>query len=136
MAYHDKHVWNGQTADDLSATGTHADIFAPGEKVIVHSVGAVVTTVMDGAATIAADLVDEGTRGDANGGSITIPTTTAVGKKLVDTTSTIFPLTVEAGDHIYFQVTSAATSGGCVYSVTYELIQETIANDDDVTESA
>jgi len=129
-------TWSSQSADDTSATGDHADVFAPGQRVNVHAVGAIVSTVASGAATVQFDKTSGGTRGAADAGVVTIPDTTAVNQVIRDTTDTIFPFVLEVGEFITPEVSTAATSGGAHYFIEYEPIQDTDANEANVTESA
>ena len=129
-------LWSSQVVEDLSSAGDHTAIFAPGQRVQVHAVGLVVSVVMNGAATIEYDKTSGGSRGAADAGTLTIPDTTAVNQVIRDTTSTIFPFILEAGEFITPQLTSAATSGSGFYFIEYEPIQDTDANEANVTESA
>lgn len=137
MAYVDKIIWAGNTADDLSSAADHTEVFHAGSnRIKVHEVGATITTVLNGAATVKFDKTNDTSRGDGDAGVVTIPTTTAVNKVVKDTTSTIFPFVMGPGEFLTPQVTSAATSGGCLYYVKYEIIEETAANVSDISESA
>ena len=136
--------WHAPGVDDLSGAADHTDLFIAAQRVRVHSVGAVVTGTAetDGAATVQVDKTTNsgtgGSRGTADAGSIVIPDNTDVAESVVDTTSTIFPFTMERGEFLTFQISSAATSGSAHYFVEYEPLQDTIANDGTglVTESA
>lgn len=134
--YTEKRQWLGQVADNLGATGDGVDVFITRQRIKVHEVGVVITTVMNGAATIQVDKTNDTSRGTADAGSIVVPTTTAVNKVVKDTSSSIFPFVMGAGEFLTFEVTSAATSGAGIYYVVYELIEEAPANESDVTESA
>lgn len=137
MAYENRIPWHGQTADALTSAADHGDIFAAPMRIKVWEVGAIITTATDGVSTVKADKVNDATRGDGDAGVLTIPTATAVNKMIKDTTSSIFPFVMNRGETIIFEVTSAAaTAGGALYYVIYEIVEETTANDTDVTESA
>lgn len=136
--YTDKRVWTGTLADVLTSAADHTELIGFGStRVKIHEVSALVTTLTSGASTVKFDKVTDTTRGDGSAGVITIPTATAVGQVVKDTTSTIFPFTLAAGEYIIPEVTSAAaTAGGCIYQVKYEVIEDTAANSSRVTESA
>lgn len=127
--------WHTPGVDDLSGAADHTDLFIAAQRCRVHSVGAVVvgTTETDGAATIQVDKTSNsstgGSRGTADAGSIVVPDNTDVAESVVDSTSTIFPFTMERGEFLTFQVSSAATAGSAHYFVEYEPLQDTIAND-------
>ncbi len=140
--YTRRDVWTAQTADDLSGAADHTDIFASPQRIKVHAVGALVTGTAetDGAATVQVDKTINsstgGSRGAADAGSIVIPDDQDVAECVRDTTTTIFPFVMNAGEFLTFQVSSAATSGLAIYFVEYEPLQDTDVNEAQVTESA
>jgi len=133
--YTRRNVWWTPGVDDLSSAADHTDLFIAGSRMRIHSVGAVIvgTTETDGAATIQVDKTANsgtgGTRGAADAGSIVVPDNLDVAEMVVDTTSTIFPFTLERGEFLTFQISDAATSGSAHYTVEYEPLQDTLAND-------
>lgn len=128
------------TADDLSATGDAAYLMDVVEPITVIQVGALITTVLNGAAEVAFDrrILTGSDAGrldgldDASEGDITIPTTTAVGKVVYKNVRE----DLDPGDQVVPQVTSAATSGACRYFVKYITRDETPGNLGDMVASA
>ena len=135
MSYTRRMFWHAPGVDDTSATGDHTDLFIAAQRCRVHSVGAVVvgTTETNGASTTQVDLTANsstgGTRGAADAGSIVVPDNLDVAEAVVDTTSTIFPFTMERAEFLTFEVSSGSTSGSVHYFVEYEPLQDTVVND-------
>jgi len=122
----------------LTSAADHTELIHFGShRVKIHEIGITITTLTSGASTVKFDKVSATTRGDGNAGVLTIPTATAVNQVIKDTTSSIFPFVLAAGEYIIPEVTSAAsTAGGGLYYLKYELIEDTAANSSGVTESA
>lgn len=144
MAYDKKLTWQTEAYDlNGSGTGDVPEYFVPGARVRVHAIGFVCTQeAIDANASpvVVADLITNGTRGAADGGSITIPASTAIGYVLEDNisaSSSVFPYTMNKNDALVFQCTTAANSTGIGhFYVEYEIIQETNDNNDYVSDSA
>lgn len=135
--YTEKATWNGQTIEVLTSAASHGDIFAPRMRVKVHEVGFIVGVQTDGASTVKFDITTGASRGDGDGGVVTIPTATTVNSVVKDTTSTIFPYVLTPGAYITPEVTSAAaTAGQGYYYIIYEVIEDVSGNETTVTESA
>jgi hypothetical protein len=137
MAYTNKASWFTPVYD-LNGTGTgDVGIFAPGFRCKVLAIGFVCSSeLIDAGASpvVVGDKIIDGTRGAANGGSLTIPASTAVGQTIVDT---VTPYVLDANDALALQCTTAAAATGIgVFFVHYEIIEDTVANDSNVTESA
>ena len=127
-------IYYMNTADDLSGEADHSEVFYVRNRCKLHAVRAYVTTVLDGAATIQFDITSGGERGEADGGSIVIPTTTAATYIIEDRLAT--PVILDAGDFVTPQVSSGATSGACLYSFELEILQDNAGNETYVTASA
>lgn len=120
-----------KTADNLGATGDDLvlDVTMP---ITVLRVGAIITTVLVGAATVAFDrrITTGSDTGRVNGlnaagdAVLTIPTATAAGKVVYDDVS----VDLNPGDQIVVEVTAAATSGGARYFVEAVARHEIAAN--------
>lgn len=136
MSYTKKFWYSMNTADDLSSAADHAEILRLPVRCVLYAVRAFVTTVLSGAATIQFDITpgSTATRDTAGAGTITIPTTTAVGQVVNDQLAA--PVIIEAGDFVTPQVSSAATSGGCTYHFLLSYEEESVGNATNVTESA
>ena len=136
--YTGRMTWSAQSVEALTSAADHTDIFAPGIRVKIHKVGFLVSVLTSGAATVKFDITNNsGTRGDGDAGAVTVPDATAVGQAIIDTTSTIFPVVINAGQFVTPQVTSAAsTAGSGFYFIEYEVLTDTNANDANVAESA
>lgn len=145
-ATHSRLIWiydPDWTADDLAVANDAAFVFNIVLPITILRVGTLITTVMNGAATVAFDrrvLTDSDT-GRVNGldssgnGVIIIPTTTAVGK-LVHKDLASSPVDCNPGDQIIAEVTSAATSGAGRHFVEYIVRDETAANCSDMIATA
>ncbi len=128
------------TADDLSSTGDGGQILDVVEPITVVEVGCLVTTVLNGAATVAFDRrvttgSDTGRVDGLNSDGdavVTIPDTTAAGKYVYKQVR----VDLDIGDQVVPEVTSGATSGACRYVVKYLPRDETIDNQTDAVESA
>ncbi len=112
MAYENRKYWHGQTIEVLTSAADHSDIFVAAQRIKVWEVGFVVAVQTNGAATAKFDKTNDATRGDGDAGVLTIPTATAVNKVIKDTTSSIFPFTMNRGEFITMEVTSAAATAG------------------------
>jgi hypothetical protein len=143
VANHDLKVWvydSDWTADDLSAANDAGYVMDVIEPITITRVGTLITTVMNGAATVAFDrrvlTASDTGRVDAlnaaGDGVITIPTTTAVGKIVYKDVR----VNCDPGDQIIAQVTSAATSGAGRHFVEYISRDETPGNCSDMVASA
>lgn len=134
--YQRRMTWSAQVVDVLSATGDHTQIFAPGMRVKVHAVGVTLSVATTGASAIVKfDRTIGATRGDGDGGVVTVPNL-AVNQSVVDTTSSIFPYVLNAGSFITPEVTTASGAGSGFYYIIYEPLEENDANDSNVQESA
>ena len=131
------------TADDLSATGDAGYVMDVVDPITVVRIGALVTTVLNGPAVINFDrrvltASDTGRLSgfdDADEATLTIPTTTAVGKIVYkDVVGSDYDM--DPGDQVVANVSTAATSGACRYIVWYVLRDETVDNSTDMVESA
>lgn len=143
---HDERYWMYDpdwTADDLSATGDAGYVMDVVQPITVTRIGALVTTVMNGAATINFDrrvltASDTGRLSgfdDADEATIIIPTTTAVGKIVYkDVVGEDYDM--DPGDQVVPNVSSGATSGACRYIVWYVPRDETVDNCTDMVETA
>jgi len=128
------------TADDLSATGDAGVAWDIVRPVTVIRVGALVTTVLNGAAVVAFDrrVTTGSDTGRVNGlnaagdAVITIPTTTAAGKIVYKDVR----VDLDPGDQVIAEVTSGATSGAARYFVECVNRDEVAANLSDMVASA
>jgi hypothetical protein len=131
------------TADDLSATGDAGYIFDIVQPITVTRIGALVTTILSGPAVINFDRrvltgSDSGRLSgfdDADEATLTIPTTTAVGKIVYKNVSGE-DYDMDPGDQIVPNVSTGATSGACRYIVWYVPRDETVDNCTDMVESS
>jgi hypothetical protein len=130
MAYDNRHEWRTGAIDMSSAS--EQGIFIAPDRVKIHEVGAFMTVVMSSTAlpTIQCNKVLNGTAaGSGDGGSLVLAAAQAVGTGVKDTTSTIFPYVLNAGDHLNFTVSTAADVSGTAYGyVKYEIMADVAAN--------
>jgi hypothetical protein len=133
MAYDKRRFWqHSATAIALNGTPAAQTFVAP-SRIKVHEVGGIMTVVMNSAAAFPAWGITKTINGSAGaaggGGALTFSKTQAVGTGVFDTTSTIFPYVLNAGDILTFDDTVAATtSGSAIFYVKYELMEEIAAN--------
>jgi len=108
---------------DLSSTAVHTTSYSVLEQCTVRRVLALVTTLMNGPATV--QFKKRPTFGSAVGESVVatlvIPDTTVVGKVLFKNFN---PVTLEPGDQLVMEVTVAATAGAAHYGVKLDLHSE------------
>ena len=122
-------------ADDLSSAAIHSESYAVLAPMAVSRFMALVSTVMDGAATVilrrrpifgvAANEVTLAT--------LIIPTLTAVGQVVFKDFNEV---ELSPGEELIYEVTSQATSGGALYDVDAENDPEAPANDASMVVSA
>lgn len=133
MAYTEKRTWQ-HSSTPLTMNGTPAAmVFVAPARCKVHSIGAIATTVFVSATNapvwVATKTLNSTAGSSGDGGSLTFSKTQAVGTGKFDTTSTIFPYVLNAGDYITIDDTTPAdTSGAAIFYVVYELIEEVAAN--------
>ncbi|HHT9137742.1 MAG TPA: hypothetical protein ACFYEK_10945 [Candidatus Wunengus sp. YC60] len=126
-------VWQ-HSSTPLTLNGTPAAmVFIAPSRIVVHEIGAVQTTVMVSATNApvwkATKTVNSTAGSAGDGGVLTFSKTQAVGTGVFDTTSTIFPYTLNAGDHISIDDTTPAdTSGAATFYVRYELAENVKGN--------
>jgi len=113
--------------DDLSATGVHTYSYAVMEQCCVRRLMAYITTLVDSGGTDAIiTFKRRPTFGSAAGevslGTLTVPDATVVSDVVF---KDISPVTLEPGDQLIFEVTTAAgTAGGSLYGVRADLDPE------------
>ncbi|MCP3682683.1 MAG: hypothetical protein GY861_08345 [bacterium] len=140
MAYTNKHIWQSALYDWATTGAGEIGEFCPGARVKILKVGCVVSQE---AVTGTAGLIDFNKNlsgveaGSGDGGIINLVAAGhALGAVLVDTTSTIFPYVLSASDTLVVDLTTAPGTTGIGHCfVEYELIEDTIANVANVTES-
>jgi len=121
--------------DDLSGTGVHTTSWLIAQKTTVRRLLAIVTTLLDGAATVV--FKSRPVYGTAGGevtlGTLVIPDTTVAGKTLY---KDITPVNLDPGQELIVEVTVAATSGAAIYAHKSELHEEAAVEVTDMVKSA